>query len=200
MHHGWSALCAAVASAGIACASSIQVEASSDMRARVPRRVVVLPFEAASERVDLQAAELVTSRMLAELSEMKGLILISPVDVRVALETGEGDSRAILLRAFAPDAVLSGVVQRFEGRTSSAGDALGPASVAFEVRLDAPDGTRLWNGRYAERQRGLSEDLTALRRNWSRGFQWVAPERLARDGARALAMELGRSWSGAKEH
>jgi len=174
-----------------ACAGSPPPDA-----ARV-RCLVMLPFVGVQGRVATESVELVAARVLAELAELEGYRVISPVEVRMALlgpqsidaplEALDASGRARLVGAFAPDALLFGRVRRFQERDER---GLGRSAVAFDLRLEAPDGSRLWSGSYAEEQRGLLEDLRSLVRAWSVGFRSVPPERLAAEGARALVSEL----------
>ena len=177
------------------CAGTTEVQRYPAFGERPPVRLVLMPFESGSERVPGSACELVTSRVLGELSASARYQVISPVDVRIALERAGSDPRAAVVRAFAPDGILRGRVQHFEGRSGPDGVPRGPARVEFSLLLEAADGTPLWQARYAEQQRPLSEDLGALARSWSRGFRWVSPERLAADGARELVSALDRAES-----
>jgi len=156
------------------------------------RRIVVFPLEPGSAAVSARGAEVVTSRVLDALAEDDSFEVISPVDVAIVEREQPEDALAEVLRLFTPDALLRGVVERYDGRDGLSGTPQGPSAVTFDLRLESPDGSELWVGRYDERQQGLSEDLGALGRWIRRRFRWVPPERLAAYGARILISDLGR--------
>ncbi len=173
-----------------ACVVPINVDSRLDEGHGNARRVVVMPFRAQGAGVSDVAIELVAARVFSRLDADRVFDLISPVDVRVLLDHQPGSERSDIARAFGADAFLVGSVRRFEGRVRPDGMAQGPAWVAFDLELQSADGSRLWRGSYAERQRGFIEDLAGFGRAYDRGFRWVAPEQLASYGASELVRDL----------
>jgi len=174
------------------CTQPMRTQRFSAFSAQPLRRIVVFPLEPGSAAVSPRGAEVVTSRVLDALAEDDTFEVISPVDVAIVEREEPEDARAEVLRLFTPDALLRGVVERYDGRDGLSGTPQGPSAVTFDLRLESPDGIELWVGRYDERQQGLSEDLGALGRWIRRRFRWVPPERLAAYGARILVADLVR--------
>ena len=104
-------------------------------------------------------------------------------DPRAAAERAAGD--------FGATSVVLGEVYRWRERS---GEALGtdrPASVGYQMSLhQAPSGRRLWNSRFDETQRPLSDDVRNLGRYPGGGSRWLTAAELARWGAAAAAQSL----------
>ena len=171
--------------------------AASDLLWQSPVRLVLLPLSAASDRVPEDAPELVTSRVLEALVQQIWCLVIPPTEVALAARAGGVIAGDRLIALFAPDAVLRGVVTRYAGTATVDGRATGPATVAFDLRLELPDGTLIWSGTYDERQRHLTEDVGSFARARRRGFRWVLPETLAAFGATGLVERLATDVGGA---
>ncbi|MDD5435904.1 MAG: hypothetical protein PH343_10790 [Nitrospira sp.] len=82
------------------------------------------------------------------------------------------------------DAVLTGIVTRYEEREGGPIGVRKPASAGFEVNLiSTEDGTVLWKGGYAETQKSLLEDVSLLPDFIKRRGTWLSVEELAKGGA-----------------
>lgn len=92
------------------------------------------------------------------------------------------------------EAVLTGVVTRYEEREGGPLGVKKPASVGFDVNLiSAVDGTLLWNGRYAETQKSLVEDLGMVFTFFKRKGKWLTAEELAEYGVEEVLKTLPKS-------
>ena len=153
--------------------------------------------ELRSAKVDPHAAALITGMVLRGMEE-GGYTMIPfddetkerlspqgtlPIDVvkSVGEKTGAG-------------AVLTGVVTRYEEREGGPLGVRKPASIGFEVNLvRTTDGTLLWNGRYAETQKSLVEDLAMFFTFLKRKGRWLTAEELARDGVERVLKTLPKA-------
>ena len=92
------------------------------------------------------------------------------------------------------DAILTGVVTRYEEREGGPAGIRKPASVGFEVRLiNAKDGTILWTGKYAETQKSLTEDLSMFIIFFKRGGKWLTAEQLTRYGVSEMLKTMPKA-------
>jgi len=90
----------------------------------------------------------------------------------------------LLAAEFGADAVLFGVLTRWEKRDGTRAGALHPAAVGFEVLLrSAPSGERLWSGYFDHRQQPLGQNLLVTSRYPGGGTHWLSAPELARWGA-----------------
>jgi hypothetical protein len=81
------------------------------------------------------------------------------------------------------DAVLTGVITRYDDRKGSALLVNHPASVAYEAYLfSARDGTILWRARFDETQQPLLDNLLLIDRFLQGGGVWQTNDALARIG------------------
>lgn len=81
------------------------------------------------------------------------------------------------------DAVLTGVITRYDDRNGSALAVDQPASVAYEVYLiSASDGEILWRARFSETQKPLLDNLLLAGRFFKGGGVWQTHDTLARIG------------------
>ncbi|MBI3329912.1 MAG: hypothetical protein HYZ81_24795 [Nitrospinae bacterium] len=81
------------------------------------------------------------------------------------------------------DAVLTGVITRYNDRNGSALLVDQPASVAYEVYLiSTRDGEILWRARFDETQKPLFENLLLIGRFLKGGAVWQTHDTLARIG------------------
>lgn len=89
----------------------------------------------------------------------------------------------MLGRELAADAVLMGLVTRYQSREGTNYGVLQPASVAFELYLlDCKKGKILWSARFDKTQKSLSEDLSNISSFIQGEWRWLTAEEL---------MELG---------
>lgn len=156
---------------------------------------VTIPLQA--ERLDTPtvtvptyAPEKVTRLVSKRLQQWDGLKVIPPEDARGALPPSKpGQSPAeteeaarqlakAVAEKLSADAVLMGrvLIYKERGGTKMGGS---PATVGFELRLIAADGTTLWVGSYYEKQRPMTEDITGF---WERGGVFVTADELAHYG------------------
>jgi hypothetical protein len=81
------------------------------------------------------------------------------------------------------DAVLTGVITRYDDRQGTALLVDHPASVAYEAYLiSARDGTILWRARFDETQRPLLDNVLLAGRFFKGGGAWQTNDTLARLG------------------
>ena len=81
------------------------------------------------------------------------------------------------------DYLLLSFVARFEERIGSALGVEKPASVAFDLHLyRVKDEKMVWEGRFDETQRPLSENLLKIRSFFRRKAAWLTAEELASSG------------------
>ena len=190
---------------GTACAvpSSVVSQRSAAGPGIEVRKVALAPFARGTLRaadVEQDGVDLIRSRVFEALAEFTDWELVPPEEIDRWLEreqistdgSGASEIGPEAARAFAADAVLYGSVRRYRSRLGGPRGSRRPASVWFELELKLPDGTRLWRGTYREEQAAVSDNLLALPRAASRGFQWVDASRLALEGARELIGALAR--------
>ena len=90
--------------------------------------------------------------------------------------------------------VLVGEVWRYRERSGEALGSSRPASVAFEVTLfAAPDGRKIWQGRFDETQQSITANPLRARRYPGGGTRWLTAAELARWGAKQVAESLPRA-------
>jgi hypothetical protein len=98
---------------------------------------------------------------------------------------GQSPSEAVSPRQGQPplDAVLTGVITRYDDRQGNALLADHPASVAYEAFLiSARDGEILWRARFDETQKPLLDNLLLAGRFFKGGGGWQTNDTLARIG------------------
>lgn len=169
-------------------------------------KIIVIPFIAMPEgdQKGLRSAKVdpngVTQVYSAFYSQFEGLGYLSvpydevgkdklalpgPVSIDLVRSVGEKTGG---------DAILTGVVTRFEEREGGPVGIKKPASVGFEARLiSAKDGTILWAGKYAETQKSLTEDLSMVFIFIQRGGKWLTAEQLARYGVSEMLKTLPKA-------
>lgn len=138
-----------------------------------------------------QAAELV-SRFVAEAFEKRGVPVVPANDLVIAFEAAgqvipRGDAAAIAqlaARDFGATCVVLGEVSRYREREGENFGALRPASVGFLVTIyRAPDGLRVWSGRFDETQPSMTANLQRVRHYPGGGTRWLTAAELAGWGA-----------------
>ena len=94
-------------------------------------------------------------------------------------------------RGLAADFIIVGFVFRFEERIGSALGVERPASVGFDLHLfRLRDEKMVWEGRFNETQRSLSEDLLKIVSFFKRKASWVTAEELSSGGMDELLKKL----------
>lgn len=165
------------------------------------RRVAVMPLRTAPLLVEAPqngatppgvAAQLV-SRFLAEALAARGVEVVAPEDVAASLaEAGSAQPPVrVLAEQRGVDAVLTGQLTRWEEREGEAIGTLHAAAVGFRVALlGAPDGRRLWDAEFDERQQPLGDNVLRAGKYPGGGTRWLTAEELARWGAEEIARAL----------
>jgi hypothetical protein len=91
------------------------------------------------------------------------------------------------------DFILVGYLFRFEERIGSRIGAVKPASVGFDVHLlRLRDGKRVWDGKFDETQRPLSENILKIGSFFRRQASWLSAEELASVGMDEMLKKLPR--------
>jgi hypothetical protein len=89
------------------------------------------------------------------------------------------------------DFILVGYLFRFEERIGSRIGATKPASVGFDVHLlRVRDGKRVWDGKFDETQRPLSENLFKIGSFFRRKASWLTAEELSSVGMDEMLKRL----------
>jgi hypothetical protein len=140
------------------------------------------------------AADLI-GRFITEALVRRGIAVVTPTDLSIAFSSqGIGGSQItpkvsprvaaeIAAREFGATAVLYGEVTRWRERGGEAYGTTKPASVAFHVRVySAPVPHQLWNSKFDETQRPLSENVWNAPRYPGGGSRWLTASELARWG------------------
>ncbi|MCP3986983.1 MAG: hypothetical protein GY723_21555, partial [bacterium] len=144
------------------------------------------------------AAELLANRF-AEAIAARGVRVVPPSDVAIALEAAGATGGRLLARQvatvvaqeFGADAVLVGRLTRLAAREGSAAGAKRAATVGFVVNLHAaPGAARLWTGNFDETQRPLTDNVFDASRLPGGGTRWLSAEELLSWGAREVANSL----------
>lgn len=196
------ALLAGVSLACLGCKGPVKVQ--SHRAGSAAQHIAVAPMRVA-ERLALPveeaavAAEIV-AHQLAEALARRGAPVVAPSDVarffaksaapeappRPPLEVAR-----MLAAEFGVDAVLFGVLTRWEEREGTGAGAMHAAAVGFEVLLrSAPGGERLWSGNFDHRQKPLGENLLVTSRYPGGGTRWLSAPELARWGAGEVARRI----------
>ncbi|MEW6219072.1 MAG: hypothetical protein AB1634_05990 [Thermodesulfobacteriota bacterium] len=149
--------------------------------------LAVLPVEPAADQARRLATGVETvNRLVREATvRMPGVRVLSPDQVE-SIGTGlYADRRRTALqvgREVGAEAVLTGVVHRFDERQGGEYAIEAPASVDLELELMAvASGQILWSTRITETQTGALENLLTFFSS-KRGLRWVTAEELAREG------------------
>ncbi len=89
------------------------------------------------------------------------------------------------------DFIIVGFLFRFVERVGSSIGAEKPASVGFDIHLfRLRDGIEIWNGRFDETQRPLSENLFKIGSFFRRKASWLTAEELASVGVDEMLKRL----------
>jgi hypothetical protein len=157
------------------------------------RLVGSVPAEVASERV---------TRLLAEAISERGIDVVPPDEVAAAIAEVPRSTVAIdaaifaelAARELAATGVLLGEILRFRDPRGVSPTARRPASVAYQVTLfEAPDGFKLWTGRFDETQSAPPAGLESEPHDDEIRQPWLSAAEIARRGAAAVATSLAES-------
>jgi hypothetical protein len=181
------------------------------------RYVAVLPFESApgvgdavverGQEVRPEPPAVTVQRAMTDaMARLPGWRLTDDILVGEGLRKLFGEIRPVteaeatdVGRLLGVDAVLHGVVRRFEPRIGSEYSAKRPALVDFAVRLVGfPAGTAVWEGEFAEQQQPLSDNLWNLFGFVRARGKWLRAGELAAVGARGMAGEMHHALYGGK--
>ncbi|MBI5192862.1 MAG: hypothetical protein HZA08_05410 [Nitrospirae bacterium] len=169
-------------------------------------KVILIPFIASAEdtqkglrsaRIDPQGVAQVTSIFLHSM-EKYGYTVIPYDDGTKEKLTSDGKLDADVIKLIrdktGADAVLTGIITRFEEREGGPVGVKKPASVGFEVNLiSTNDGTVLWKGVYAETQKPLLEDVSLMPDFIKRKGKWLTAEELTKSGAEKVLQAIQRA-------
>jgi hypothetical protein len=149
-----------------------------------------MPPEEATERV---------TRLVADAISERGIAVVPPEEVAAAAEGVQRSTAAIDAMVWAELAgrelgatgVLLGEVLRFRDPRGASSAARRPASVAYQVTLyEAPEGFKLWSGRFDETQSVPPADLDGEPEDGEIQIRWLSAGELAQRGADAVASSL----------
>lgn len=145
-------------------------------------------------------SESILTRLFYEKVEERKTFKVIPVEeVREALkhiereeiEASPVDFFLRLGRKMNADFVFIGFLFRFEERIGSPLGAKRPASVGFDLHLfRCRDGKMVWEARFHETQRPLSENLFRIFSFFRRGGYWLTAEALASIGMKEMLRRL----------
>ncbi len=190
------ALAALVATAGLACASTVAGRSypALDQRRAPILRIAVAPFAARPEGA-ADAAGLV-ARHLTEALVDRGVEVVGPEDVARALGAtgppgGAAALAALVKSQFDADTLVLGEITRWVEREGAAAGSRRPAAVGVRIELyDAPGGARLWEGEFDHTQQAMTENVLLTPRYPGRGARWLTAEEFAQFAASELAAAL----------
>lgn len=153
--------------------------------------VVAMPFEVSPQiSLGAETPELLAAYLVEALGEA-GLRVVAPGATgpfRADDDETRGRARAQRIafaadREFGCDVIALGRVDRFRDRSGEAYGSTQPASVAFDLSFyGAPSGQTLWQGRFDESQKALTENLLRARKYPGGGMRWLSANEFARWG------------------
>jgi hypothetical protein len=140
----------------------------------------------------LKGSQIILTRLLQEKMEAWGTFRVLPIEkVEEALahrDPKQFEEKAIpssiqIGKEWNVDFIIVGYLFRFEERIGSAIGVEKPASVAFDLHLyRLRDGKKVWDGRFDETQKPLSENLFKIGSFLRRKASWLTAEELASVG------------------
>lgn len=131
------------------------------------------------------------ARFLSEALTKKGVNVIPAGDVSQVLADNElavpsldpVGSAEIVAREFGATALIVGQVSRYTDREGGSLASVNPSSVSFQMTLySAPEGKKVWTGRFAHTQSSLTDRPLEATRLPGRGTRWLSAGELARWG------------------
>jgi hypothetical protein len=141
--------------------------------------------------VEPGAAEYMTRQVMAHLKASSDFTLWGPgtasgVRARILSEDLTISHKSLLIqmgREIGADAVVGGIVYRFQQRVGTGLSVESPASVGFGLHvIRCSDGQVLWSNHFDETQQNLSENLLKIGSFVKRGGTWLTVEQLAAYG------------------
>ncbi len=94
-------------------------------------------------------------------------------------------------REFGCEVVAIGRLDRFRDRSGEAMGSTHAASVAFDLHFyGAPGGQALWEGRFDETQKALTENVWRARQYPGSGMRWLSANEFARFGVQELVSSV----------
>lgn len=166
------------------------------------KKVVVIPFvyapedkqQPSSSRKDMEAPAVVTSLFIRGI-EKRGYMVIPLNGETKGKITPHGTLPCDVVKSIGKktgaEAVLTGIITRYEEREGGPIGVGKPASVGFEANLiSSVDGNVIWKGVYTETQKSLLEDISMFSLFIKRGWKWLTAEELAQYGVERLLKSL----------
>ena len=191
---------------------NFQSRQTTDLEQRKIKRIAVLPPSALltvqkskvpfttnpaaeAKAPEKDAPELLAKLVYVALASAPNWHIVSDSEVRdVAENIPQGDEPSRLRKlgemVFA-DAVLTARVLRYRERIGEEWGAKSPASVAFTLELwDIRRGDIIWQARFDETQKSLSENIFAIGEIGRRGVKWLSAEQLMNEGVKKAVAQL----------
>ncbi len=139
-------------------------------------------------RLLYQKVEALGAFKVLPLEKVEGVLTFS---VRKQFEEKPLPSAIQMGKELDVDLILVGYLFRFEERIGSRIGAERPASVAFDVHLlRLRDQKRVWDGKFDETQRPLSENILKIGSFFRRQASWLSAEELASVGIDEMLKKL----------
>lgn len=183
--------------------NNFQSGQSTDLAERNIRRIAILPSDAPSVADQGKGNEqdpnlLLANSLYSNLLSVPDWQIISDREVREALpKIGQGSdaTRARRLGELVyADGVISSRVVRYRQRVGGEFGAQTTASVAFVLELrDTRKGDVVWQARFDETQKPLSENVFSIGDYAKRGIRFVTAEELMLEGVKKAISQLHKS-------
>ena len=191
---------------------NFQSRQTTDLEQRRIKRIAVLPPSAFApvqkSRVpfttdpaaeakpsEKDAPELLAKLIYVALASTPNWQIVSDTEVRDVAQSIPQVNEASRLRKLGEmvfaDAVLTARVLRYRERIGEEWGAKSPASVAFVLELwDIRRGDIIWQARFDETQKSLSENIFAIGEISRRGVKWLSAEQLMNEGVKKAVAQL----------
>ena len=149
--------------------------------------------------VPLGSEKILTKLLYEKIETIRTFNIIPPEKVEEALTGVQKEDfrkRPVMMsvqlgRSLGADFIMLGFLFRFEERIGSSLGVERPASAGFGLHLfRLRDEKMVWEGRFNETQRPLSENLLKIVSFFRRKASWVTAEELARGGMNELLKKL----------
>lgn len=190
---------------------NFQSKHSTDLSARILRRIAVLPPGQTVVEDKTKSASSVSSTgdksgkrepitilndlLYTTVSALPKWQIVSDREVREVLgmvpQGADGGRAKKLGELVYADAVLSGRIIRFRERVGEDWGVQNPASVAFVIDLwDVKRGDLIWSGQFDETQKPLIQNLFSIGEFTQRGARWLTAEELTLEGVKKAVNQL----------